>query len=788
VNIRLTKISRDLTTNKSRSLLIIIAVAIGVMAFGLMQTGSAVLKGNLNEAFPASRPAHAVMILLPFQDGLLQNVRRLSYVEAAEARTVTQAFLESQPDTWISLDLHAISDFNGWDINKITAENGAVYPTVEGSILLERSVRDVVKIGEIVRVKTLGGKIHSLKVAGFTNDLSMAPTSLSLTAYGYITRETAGQLGLPKHYNRLYVRVHGADGRAAIEKDITSIVKHLQHKGVMVYSAPVPPPGKQLLADSIFSVLMILGALGKLTLVLSAFLVTAVMFAVMNQQMKQIGILKSLGARTSQTMSLYFQQVLLYGLLALLFAIPLGALGGYFMADGVGDGMNLIVSRFFLPPSTLILQGVSAVLIPLLAASIPIRNGAHITIREAISDYSTSDSARIGIVGRLVSTFGDLSQLVKLSIRNAFRRPGRLALNFATLILAGAMFMAVIGIRQSLQQMIVTVQKETNYDVDLDFSKPYPKNEMEKQAGRLEGTAHVEAWTLGDARLFFSDRWLSGSINLLGVPADTQASHPKPVQGRFLLPDEKFAIFINWDTLDLDPDLKPGSVLRMRIGNLDHDWTVVGIGPRGFGPVGYVHYDDLVAQTSSDGLANRLVVQGWASDPASQSELQKDLLAKFNDAGYDVSHTATRPKDSTAAKQMDTLVMLLLSMVILIAAVGGLGLAITMGLNIMERTRELGILRSLGAQGGAVRRMVITEGLIIGVLSWAIAIPISVPLAIFLGNSLGLSLMAVPLDYIFSVPAVLIWLGLVVMIAIVASLIPAENAVQLTIRDTLMYE
>lgn len=788
MNIRFTKISRDLTTNKSRSLLIIIAVAIGVMAFGLMQTGSAVLKGNLKEAFTASRPAHSVMILSPFQDGLLQNVRNLAYVEDAEARTVTQAFFESQPDTWLSLDLHMISNFNTWDINKIFTEKGADYPPVEGSILLERSVRDVAKLGETIRVKTLDGKIHALKVAGFANDLSVAPTSLSLTAYGYITRETAQQLDLPKHYNRLYVRVSGSDGRASIEKNITALVNHLQHKGIVVYSAPVPPPGKQLLADSIFSVLVILGALGNLTLVLSAFLVTAVMFAVMNLQIKQIGILKSLGARTSQTISLYFQQVLLYGLLALLFAIPLGALGGYFMADGVGDGMNLIVSRFFLPPRTLILQGVSALLIPLLAASIPILNGARITIRDAISDYSASDSARIGIIGRAISAFGDLSQLVKLSIRNAFRRPGRLALNFATLILAGAMFIAVVGIRQSLQQMIVTVQKETDYDVDVDFSKPYPENEIETQASRLEGTTHVEAWTTGDARLFFNDHWLSGSINLLGVPADTRASHPKPVQGRFLLPDDKYAIFINWDTLDLDADLRPGSVIRVRIGNLDRDWTVVGIGPRGFGPVGYVHYDDLVAQTSSDGLANRLVAQGWASDPASQSELQKNLLAEFSNAGYDISHTATKPKESTAAKQMDTLVILLLSMVILIAVVGGLGLAITMSLNVMERTREIGIMRSLGAQGGAVRRMVITEGLIIGILSWAIAIPISIPLAVFLSNSLGWSLMAVPLNYIFSIPAVLIWLGLVVAIAIVASLIPAQNAVQLTIRDTLMYE
>jgi putative ABC transport system permease protein len=107
---------------------------------------------------------------------------------------------------------------------------------------------------------------------------------------------------------------------------------------------------------------------------------------------------------------------------------------------------------------------------------------------------------------------------------------------------------------------------------------------------------------------------------------------------------------------------------------------------------------------------------------------------------------------------------------------------------VIERTREIGILRSLGAQNGVVRRVVILEGLVIGLISWAISIPCSIPLAVWLGNSLGISLLARPLDYIFSIPAILIWLGLMVVISIVASLIPAQSAARLTIRDALVYE
>jgi len=87
-----------------------------------------------------------------------------------------------------------------------------------------------------------------------------------------------------------------------------------------------------------------------------------------------------------------------------------------------------------------------------------------------------------------------------------------------------------------------------------------------------------------------------------------------------------------------------------------------------------------------------------------------------------------------------------------------------------------------------VRRVVILEGLVIALISWMLAIPVSIPLAVYLGNALGISLLDRPLAYIFSWLAVGLWLGLIVTIAVVASLIPAQNAARLTIRDTLVYE
>jgi putative ABC transport system permease protein len=780
MSVRFTKILRDLWVNKARSLLIILAVAVGVAAFGLMLSGRIVLEQDLKDVYAASRPAQTVLILQPFDDVLLTHVRGLDYVQSADARLVTQARLALDSSSSLSLTLNVIPNFNSIHLNRITPVNSA--PALN-SILLERSVNNVATIGETVQVQMLNGDTYNLKVAGFVNDLSQLPTDISLTADGYITTNTAKSLGLPTGYNQLYITFKNVSTRDDIEKDLTKLEKDIQAQNISVYSASVPVPDKYALGDNMSSVLFILGSLGGLTLLLSAFLVTSVMSAVITQQIPQIGILKSLGARVSQTMSLYMQQVLIFGICALILAIPMGAVGAYFLASGVASGMNFDVTQFSLPPLTLILQAVSAILVPLLAALFPIVTGSRITIREAI----TSNSMNAGAGGS--TRLNGLPQLTNLSIRNTFRRKGRLILTFIALTLAGAMFMAIIGIRQSMREAVEQIQGDTNYDVNVDFAQPYQTSALKSKALSVDGVKSVETWLLGDGRVVFNNDWLSGSVIIYGVPSNTTLARPGVNTGRWLSANDKYTMFVNADFLDLSPTLHNGSVVKLRIGNQDHNWTIVGTGARGFIPQVFVHYDDLAAQTQLSGLANRLVVVTDDSTPNFESKVQSDLLSRFSSDKIPVSssETTTQGKESTA-QQMDILIYLLMSMVVLIAIVGGLGLAITMGLNVLERTREIGILRSLGAQSGVVRRVVVVEGLFIALISWALAIPASIPLAIYLGNALGISLLDRPLTYNFSLPAVGMWLGLIIVIAIVASLIPAQNASRLTIRDTLVYE
>ena len=127
-------------------------------------------------------------------------------------------------------------------------------------------------------------------------------------------------------------------------------------------------------------------------------------------------------------------------------------------------------------------------------------------------------------------------------------------------------------------------------------------------------------------------------------------------------------------------------------------------------------------------------------------------------------------------------------MALLLGVVGALGLAGTMTMNVVERSREIGVMRAIGARDRAVLIVFLVEGLLIGFLAWLIGVAISLPISKVLSDALGESFVQRPLAYTPAIDGIVYWLIAVAILALVASFLPAFRATRLAVREVLAYE
>jgi putative ABC transport system permease protein len=263
---------------------------------------------------------------------------------------------------------------------------------------------------------------------------------------------------------------------------------------------------------------------------------------------------------------------------------------------------------------------------------------------------------------------------------------------------------------------------------------------------------------------------------------------PEMTAGRWL--PETGGLVVNSDLLEDEPDVRIGQDLRLEIDGREADWRVVGVVPtESRGATIYMAQEDYGYITRTPGQATHVQVVGEEHDAAAQRAMETRLYEHLEALGFEVDSTETAQTINTSNELLFTLVVgFLILMALLLAAVGGLGLTTTMGINILERVREIGVLRAVGASNLAVSRIVLAEGLVIGLLSWVAGALISLPLSALLSEQVGLALIDVPLTYHYSLVSAVFWFFALLGVAVLASLGPARKAVQLTIREVLAYE
>lgn len=790
------KILRDLWINRVRTILVIVSIAAGVFAMGVLATSQLVLSDQLNQAYEAINPTSAFMMTLtPFDEDVIDAVKNMPDVGSVDARSSIYSRLKTGEDEWLMMQINAIDDFDDIEVDKIWPTEGK-WPPGEREILIERSAMRLLdaEIGDTIIVKDLRGKERELTLVGTANDMYALMYTFQNIAYGYVSFDTMEWLGMPRSFSDLRFTVaEGVDDVDHIKLIAKKVQDKMEQGGANVLMSMVPVPGQSPLNMVIQPVLALLGVFGLLALVLSAFLVINMISALLAQQQQQIGIMKAIGARPGQITRLYFAYVFILGLLSLLVALPLGALGAKALTQLMATALNIDLAEFYIPPMVIIAQIVVSLLVPLAAAAVPIIKGTHVTASEAISNQGIGK----GIFGSsffdqmlIKIQVGFLKRPIIISLRNTFRRKARLILTLITLILGGAIFISVFSIQASLQSTLDKFLEYYNYDVAVLFQRPYRVEVLEETMSEVNGVTSVEGWAFYNVRRVRPDESESEGIIMYAPPADTTLVKPTLVEGRWLVPEDQNAVVINTLVLNNEDDLKVGDEMTLKAQGRESTWKVVGIVlGGGVTPTMFSNYEYFSSYMRQQHEVEYTFVSTVDHTPEGRKEVLKKVESHLEDRGFRINAGITVDEDMAGIQALfDILITMMLIMAVLLAAVGGLGLMGTMSINVLERTREMGVMRAIGASNGSILQIVIIEGILIGILSWLVSILIAIPIAKFMSDIIGQQLLSSNLAFTFSTFGALLWLGLVIALSAIASFLPAWNASRITVREVLAYE
>ena len=790
------KVLADLYSNRARTALVVASITVGVFAIGVIAGSYVIIGQDLAASYGGTNPAHIKLMTTPFDQGFADAVSGMEGVLAAEGRRHVQLQLKLPSGDWDGITFVAPGDAGPVQIHRQQPVEGQPLPADRTVVLEHKSLAELgAQVGDLLEVELPDGTLRYLPIVGTVRDQSDVYGSILGDLQGFITFDTLEWLGQPRSLDHLHVVVASAEDQGHIREIAAAITKRVERMGGLVYRTSIAVGDAHPLASIVGALLSVLVILGILVVFLSGSLIANTMSALLSQHTRQVGVMKLIGARRVQIGGMYLALIVSFGAIALVASVPLGSWGAYALSQFVASIINFQVQGFRAVPAAVALQVAIALLVPPAAGSVPVLRGLRVTVRQALGSTGLASSLPTGgLVDRILALLRALPRPTLMSIRNTFRRKGRLALTLFTLTLGGAVFIAVFNAQVALNEKMEQIASYFGADVNLDFALPYRVEEVIRQAHMIDGVTAVEVWLSSGGQLIRPGQATDDPIAVLAPPAGSALVEPTMLRGRWLWPGEEReenAVVVNEAFLHKLPGLQVGDAVRLEIAGRERDFWVVGI-------FQYTGMDDLVVYANHEYLADLLRAGRRASmfrivtaehGLAFQERVGRELNEHFRALGYRVAGVeAGRAYNASVTKVLGILTAVLLVMAFLTALVGSIGLTGTMSMNVMERTREIGIMRAVGAYNRIIAQMVVTEGLLIGLISYALGAVLSFPITFLLSNVISLAIFGSPAALAFSAQGFGIWLTVVATLAILASVLPARTATQLTIREVLAYE
>jgi putative ABC transport system permease protein len=786
------KIARDLLSNKSRSAIVLIAIILGAFGVSMMTTAYNLLGKNLQDNYLKTNPASFTIVVENIADSTINRLKQLPEIENIETRNRIIGRVEVVPNEFVPIWLFVVDDFKNLNINTFRLLAGQ-FPTSSNEILVERTGNRLLDISlqKTYPVTIPGIEKQTMKISGIVHDPAQAPSWMEGLIYGYIQRDCAVKMGFRSGNQELKFTIRNNKyDWTKIEEQLAKTTQFLTLNKIKITRTEILPPGKHIHQSQMNSLMFLLQMFGVLALVLSCFLIINMIMAIMAKETRQIGVMKAIGASAGKITFIYLSIVFAFGFVATLVALPIGYLSGKGYAMFVASMLNFELFNLQISHGVILFQIAIGTLLPVLVSIVPVYRASQITVREALNDYGVKDTVSLtSNHSKRFAIHWRLSNTTMFAIRNTFRRKGRLVLTLVTLVLGGAIFISAFNIRTSLQETVKSRFTNQHYDLSVYFAENVDKQSFIESLDSLPIISGVETWNYAKTTLITPGHSESELIELKAPQASSAFFVPEMMAGQWLSGNSN-EVVVNHVFLAKYPKVKLGDSITLKLKGKLKTLRVTGCIRELFSTATvYINQSQFEDWKSEKGVMTSALIAFNISKYPDLSSNSAQLEQWFQKKELPVSLVFR--KDQYKDRVIDHLVVIttmLIMITFLLILVGGLGLITTMSINIIERIRELSVLRSIGVTSKNLYWITVIEGFVIGLISWAISLILSIPVSYYLGNKFFTIFFETTLNFNMSVTGIIIWLFIIVTFSAVAVIVPTMNAARQTVSAGLAYE
>jgi putative ABC transport system permease protein len=546
-------------------------------------------------------------------------------------------------------------------------------------------------------------------------------------------------------------------------------------------------PGDSIFMSSIEETMTALAMLSVVTMIVAGFLVFTVINTLITQQIRQIGIMKTIGATRWDIFKIYAGIAFVYGVMGVIPGVLLGIPAAHEVSKVLASQINVWVEGFSISLIGVVAGVVMGVGVPLLTAVVPVYFGTRVSILEAITDRGISARYGSGYTAKLIGWL-PFPIVVRQAFANISQKKIRLALTTLTLTLAAGAFMGVMAVFLSLDRVISDMFDTYNYEVVIVPEQKQDTESIINLIGAMDVAAAVYPSYSWDAMVPSDSGGEVIHLWVVGFDPNTDAIQLHLEDGTAWQDDPTREGIVLTRPKANELDKKVGDPITLTYNGQIVNTQVIGIdtNPEEDAYMAWQPLYRLTHSSSEEPSPSDLIVQLSDRDASTGAvdkvigEMREELLHNGINVGF-FNQVGEEEEVGTLILAM-SIIFNIAS--VLMAIVAGIGLLTMLSISVFERQREIGVMRSVGASSVTVASQFLIEGLVIGVLGWLVGIPVSYGVsAVFQA--------VIPWEaFDFQYPPTIILLGLIgtLVLVAIASLWPSITASRKTVSEVLRYQ